>query len=53
MKLAIQIDGAPGTKFGADDHVADMDGMRQGGVLGQFFQRGFRIVVIHSFIIRV
>jgi hypothetical protein len=30
-----------------------MDGVRQGCIFGQFFERGFRIVVIHGFIIGV
>src|ERR1700722_1427263 len=37
------------TKLRTQDHVAQLDGMRQKRVLLQFFERNARVIVIHKF----
>jgi hypothetical protein len=47
-ELPIQLKGLVGRQPLAQDHVADVNGIRQHGVFRQLFQRGTRIVVIHK-----
>src|ERR1700730_14994827 len=48
IPLAISFQRLIGLELGADDHVANMDRVRQHGILLQLLQRGPRIVVVHG-----
>ena len=47
LKPPVQLERLLGREAGTDDHVANVNGMRQHGFLGEFFERRRGIVVVH------
>src|SRR5215472_139492 len=50
LKIAIQIESCRRLKFGAQNHIAQMDGMWKHGVIPQFFESCSGIIVVHKFL---
>src|SRR5690348_8820248 len=50
LEVAIQIESGGGFELVAQNHVAQMDRMREHGVIAQFFESCSGIIVIHNFL---
>src|SRR5215472_8694671 len=51
-KETIELQGLLGTEPLAENHVAQLYGIREGGVFAEFFQSGCRVVVIHGVLLK-